>query len=217
MTHSEAHAPVSSDSSMQTAQDAENQGSRVLKIDSTREYLPKPNPLMVAGGWLALVTITTSLLGCWAMPYNTKVKAPALVIPGTAQIESEPSPAVPAAAFLIQAWVPNDRINAIELGQLVQLRINSCPYPTYGILEGRVSHIAADTPAGAIATSEQPLSPPPQQRTFNSYKVLIQPEASSLEATGKKSCELRSGMEGRADILVGQERLLSFLMQKVRL
>lgn len=200
---------------MQTPSDAENQGSLVLKIDSTREFLPAPHLLMVSGGWLALLTLVTSLFGCWVTPYNTKVKAPALVRPEAPQLESNHSPA--AAAFAMQAWVPNDRINAIALGQRVQIRINSCPYPSYGILEGRVSHIATDTAAGAIAISEQPTSPSERQTTLNSYKVTIQPEASSLEAAGQKSCELRAGMEGRADIWVGQERLLSFLMQKASL
>lgn len=169
---------------------------------------------MVAGGWLALLTLVAVLLGCWATPYNAKVKAPALVRPRTAEQGGEPSLSSPPAAFEIQAWVPNDRINAIQLDQRVQLRVNSCPYSAYGVLEGRVSHIASDTPAGAALI--QPVGSNGGEYA-NAYQVTIQPEDPALAVAGQKSCELRAGMEGRADIWVGQARLLSFLMQKVRL
>lgn len=206
-----------SDAATQPASNAENQDSLTLKFDATREYLPAPNSLMVAGGWLALLTVVTSLMGCWLTPYNIKVKAPAQVRSSSQPAITDESAPSSQTAFFIQTWVPNENINSIEIDQLVQIKLDSCPYPSHGTFKGRVAYISADTIGGEISPQEPTNSPGDLPARLNSYKVSIQLETPLRQIAEKQSCRLKAGMEGQADIAVGQERLLTFLIRRIRL
>nr|MDZ8003340.1 HlyD family efflux transporter periplasmic adaptor subunit [Nostoc sp. DedSLP05]MDZ8100854.1 HlyD family efflux transporter periplasmic adaptor subunit [Nostoc sp. DedSLP01] len=122
---------------------------------------------------------------------------------------------VPSDASLeVKAAVsPQDR-SKLKPGQRVQMRVSACPYPDYGVLNGRVSRISEDTvkpPANAAAPDAE------QSRTAPAfYEVTIAPERRSL-GHRQHQCVIQSGMEGRVDIIAREETVLTFLLRKARL
>ncbi|MEG3941772.1 MULTISPECIES: HlyD family secretion protein [unclassified Microcoleus] len=124
--------------------------------------------------------------------------------------------------LVVKAKVTSQDIARIQIGQPVQIRISALPFPDYGTLKGTVSEIAPD----AIA---------PQNPANNSggsyYEVSIKPEQTyltKLQSTSRqffgnsqvnvpRQYSIQSGMEGRADIITGQQTVLTFILRKARL
>ncbi len=194
-------------SSLEPLPSSNPQGSRILQVHA-EEFLPSPHPLMVGGGWAALMTLGGVLAGCWFLPYTVKVKAPAIVRP---QEDSQ------AESLVVKAWIPNASVNQVHPGQPVQIRLRSCPYTDYGVLPGNVGAIASDTTGTHLTTQQQSAGLPPA--LVGHYEITIQPSRPQLEPVRQASspCPLRAGMEGRADIQIGQETMLKFLLRKTHL
>ncbi|MCF2145560.1 HlyD family secretion protein [Desmonostoc muscorum LEGE 12446] len=114
------------------------------------------------------------------------------------------------APVLIKAYVPAQDIDKVKPGQKVKMQVSACPYPDYGTLQGIVETIAPD--ALPIAKKSADSSVPQAV----AYEVSIQPQSLYL-ARGDRQCHLKSGMEGRADIISRQETVLQFILRKARL
>ena len=120
------------------------------------------------------------------------------------------------APLEIKASVASQDIDKVETGQEVQMRVSACPYPDYGTLSGTVNKIAPDSTKMQTdrAKAEPNMSEFPQAQS--TYSVIIQPNSLSLKAS-EKQCSIRSGMEGRADIISEEETVLAFILRKSRL
>jgi multidrug efflux pump subunit AcrA (membrane-fusion protein) len=141
----------------------------------------------------------------------------------TVQAGSAIAQIVPSGVpLVVKARVTSQDIAGIEIGQPVQIRISALPFPDYGTLKGTVSEIAPD----AIAPQN-----PANNLGGSYYEVSIKPEKTYLTRIesasgnffgGSQSNEprqyaIQSGMEGRADIITGQETVLTFVLRKARL
>ncbi|MBE9045172.1 HlyD family efflux transporter periplasmic adaptor subunit [Pleurocapsales cyanobacterium LEGE 10410] len=122
----------------------------------------------------------------------------------------------PSDAHLeIRALVASQDIDKVKKGRKVQMRVSACPYPDYGTLSGTVTAIAPDAsvpqgkPASAGGTNGS-------NQAESAYNVTVVPNSLSLNASSK-SCQIRSGMEGRADIISKEETVLTFILRKARL
>jgi multidrug efflux pump subunit AcrA (membrane-fusion protein) len=117
----------------------------------------------------------------------------------------------------IKAIVPGSDIDKIKVGQVVNMRVSSCPYTEYGVLNGKVTEVASDASnngnsmEGRALTKESGANNPP------TYSVTIKPETLQLGVEGKTKCQIRSGMEGRTDIISKEETAFQFMMKKARL
>ncbi len=105
------------------------------------------------------------------------------------------------------ALVAEKDISRIEMDQQVHLQIAVYPFREYGILKGRVKRISLNGNAPQASA---------RQTSKAYYEVLIQPENSYL-VKGNHQYSIYSGMEGTADILVTQERLLGWVLKKAKL
>ncbi|MBW4676814.1 MAG: HlyD family secretion protein [Desmonostoc geniculatum HA4340-LM1] len=114
------------------------------------------------------------------------------------------------APVLIKAYVPAQDIDKVKPGQKVKMQVSACPYPDYGTLQGIVETIAPDALPIAKKSADSRV---PQAVA---YEVSIQPQTLYL-ARGDRQCHLKSGMEGRADIISRQETVLQFILRKARL
>jgi len=108
--------------------------------------------------------------------------------------------------LIVQAGVDQADINRIEIGQAVNVRIDSCPYTDYGLLPGQVTAISPDA---------QPLEGG-QAETEAFYRVEIVPEGRSLQSSNR-TCHLQSGMQSRADIITQKETILTSMLRRLRL
>ena len=114
------------------------------------------------------------------------------------------------APLIIKAHVSAKDIDKIKIGQAVQMQVSSCPYPDYGTLKGTVKTIAPDV----IATTQNNyIISTPQLAT---YEINIDPQNLFL-GKGDRLCYLKSGMEGRADIISQQETVMQFILRKSKL
>jgi multidrug efflux pump subunit AcrA (membrane-fusion protein) len=115
----------------------------------------------------------------------------------------------------IKALVAIADIGKVNVAQKVQMRVSACPYTDHGLLNGKVTQIAADAKQlekGTEATS------PGGGANNASYEVTIQPDTLVVgNSNSKTKCQIRSGMEGRAEIISKEETVFRFLLRKARL
>jgi multidrug efflux pump subunit AcrA (membrane-fusion protein) len=143
------------------------------------------------------------------MKYQTTVNVPAIVATSTS---TAPNP------LQLKAVVSANNINQIRIGQGVQIRISGCPYTDYGTLQGTVAQIMSkplQTQMNSTSTTI-PNYPSPLSVDVPVYEITIAPQQRVLRK-GEYQCQLRSGMDGRADIGSGEETVLQFLLRKARL
>lgn len=126
-----------------------------------------------------------------------------------------------AAPLVVKARVATQDIDKVLVNQKVQLRVNACPYPDYGTLNGIVTAISPDV----VALSNSPdtiaaSTPIPQNANVNSaashFEVTIQPEKLVL-SRGERQCRIQAGLEIEANIISKEETALQFLLRKTRL
>jgi HlyD family secretion protein len=119
---------------------------------------------------------------------------------------------VPDSAYLvIKAIIPTAEINKIAIGQKVQLRVDACPYPDYGIAKGTVKTISPDAIISQSKDTTTTNSP-----GISYFEITIQPESNSFGINGQK-CLLQSGMNTTADIISREETALQFMLRKARI
>ncbi len=120
-------------------------------------------------------------------------------------------------SLVIQALVPAQEIDKVEIDRPVQMKVSACPYPDYGTLKGVVKDIAPDSisPQDNSASSDSStISSQNLEASF--YQVAIEPETLAL-GKGNNHCRIQLGMEGQADIIAQEETVLQFLLRKSRL
>lgn len=88
----------------------------------------------------------------------------------------------------------------IAPGQSARVRLTAYDYQLYGILEGKVERISADT------FTDQ------KERTF--YKVLVQTDQTFIENDGKRY-PILPGMVANVDILTGQKSVLDYVLSPI--
>jgi HlyD family secretion protein len=131
--------------------------------------------------------------------------------PGQAVHQSEPiAEIVPQnTPLVIKAMVPVAEIKKVAVGQVVQLRVDACPYPDYGTLKGIVKTLSPD----AIIPQTNNISTPSSGVGY--YEATIKPE--NLSFGNHHKCLIQPGMDAKADIISKEETVLQFMLRKARL
>lgn len=112
---------------------------------------------------------------------------------------------------MVQVRVPSRDVGMIKSKQTAYLRVTGCPYPDYGVLKAKVTHISADT-----VLSEGGKDQPQTNTGPGLFQVSLEPEGRSLRA-GDRLCSLRHGMDVQAEIITRRTTVLGFLFTKLRL
>ena len=106
---------------------------------------------------------------------------------------------------LVELRVKPADIGFTKVGQDVEIKLSAYDYTVYGSLHGKVQTLSpdalGDADRGAVAAGDA---------TW--YRALVRADASSLKAGGKALLVL-PGMQGSAEIRVGQRSVLSFLLR----
>lgn len=113
-----------------------------------------------------------------------------------------------------EVWVSNEDIGFIRKGQNVKLKLAAFPFQKYGMVDGQVEFVAADSAdtntggnqsANDKATKTQPLL----------YKALVTLDAMHLAMDGERF-SFEPGMQVSAEILLGQRTVMEYLLSPVR-
>jgi multidrug efflux pump subunit AcrA (membrane-fusion protein) len=110
----------------------------------------------------------------------------------------------------VKAFVALADIGKVNIGQPIQMRVSACPYTENGILTGKVIDVSADAKSIDKSTASS------LAQSTNIYEVTVEPATTNI-GIGKSTCKMRSGMEGRVDIITKEETVLTFMLNKARL
>jgi len=112
-----------------------------------------------------------------------------------------------------EVWVKNDDIGFVREAQPVKVKLASFSFQKYGMLEGTVAQVSADSAeqgAGAAA----PGTPKPPAQAL-AYRTLVNLKTQTLNADGVKY-RLTPGMQVAAEIHLGTRTVLEYLLSPVR-
>jgi hemolysin D len=113
-----------------------------------------------------------------------------------------------------EVWLTNEDIGFVKKGQQVKLKFAAFPFQKYGMVQGTVEHIGADS-VDTAAASGNAASEKPAAGSALTYKALVALKAARLEADGERF-PLSAGMQANAEILLGTRTVLEYLLSPVQ-
>lgn len=128
-----------------------------------------------------------------------------VVQPGTVLLTLVPKD----EALRAEVWVSNEDIGFVRQGLPVKLKFAAFPFHKYGMIDGTVEHVSADSADSSnndkAADKARPLV----------YKALVALNSMRLEMDGKQFA-LAAGMQANAEILLGTRTIAEYLLSPVR-
>jgi len=113
-----------------------------------------------------------------------------------------------------EVWVSNEDIGFVRKGQPVKIKLAAFPFQKYGMVEGTVEHVSADSADNNTSNSpnltDKSAKTPPLV-----YKALVALKAMHLEMDGERF-QLGAGMQASAEILLGRRTVMEYLLSPVR-
>jgi multidrug resistance efflux pump len=106
------------------------------------------------------------------------------------------------AGFRFEAAVPSEEVGHLRVGMPVQIKLDAYDYQRYGTLEGTVCFVSPDS--GVEGGQKAAL-----------YTVKVAVPRDEL-GRGTYRGRVKLGMAGQAEIVTGQESVLSLLVRRVR-
>jgi multidrug efflux pump subunit AcrA (membrane-fusion protein) len=103
--------------------------------------------------------------------------------------------------FRFEVYVPSEEVGRLKVGMPVRLKLDAFDYQRYGTVTGTVCSISADS---SVADGGHVV-----------YAVKIAVEGDEL-GRGEFRGRVKLGMGGQAEIVTGQETLLSLFVKKIR-
>lgn len=116
--------------------------------------------------------------------------------------------------LILKAMIPTAEIAKVAANQKVQLRLDACPYPDYGTLNGTVSTISPD--AITSQNNNTTGTPTAANNAVSYFEATIQPESLSFK-NHNQTCTIQAGMNAKADIISKEETALQYMLRKARL
>lgn len=113
-----------------------------------------------------------------------------------------------------EVWVSNEDIGFVREGQKVKVKLMAFPFQKYGMVEGRVEHVSADSVDGNTANGS-PQKDASGKQGPPLYKALVGLKAMQLEMDGERF-DLGAGMQASAEILLGTRTVLEYLLSPVQ-
>jgi HlyD family secretion protein len=165
---------------------------------------------------LAKQTHRRSLLELKA-PQDSVVKdlathtAGTVVQPGTVLLTLVPK----EETLRAEVWVSNDDIGFVRKGQSVKLKFAAFPFQKYGMVEGVVEHVSADSADSNTSNGTAPNERSQPKKEPLVYKALIALKSMALEMDGERFV-LTAGMQSNAEILLGTRTVMEYLLSPVR-
>jgi HlyD family secretion protein len=130
----------------------------------------------------------------------------AVVQPGAVLLNIVPKKEPLFAEFAIR----NEDVGFVAPGQSVKVKLQAYPFQKYGMLDGRVEVVSADSLANEPQKAEA------QGQSPQSYKALIRLAGQELRAPDGEMLKLAPGMVVEAEINQGHRTVLEYLLSPVQ-
>jgi hemolysin D len=117
---------------------------------------------------------------------------------------------VPAGEQLrAEVWISNEDVGFVHAGQTAKVKLAAFTFQKYGMLDGRVARVSADSSERGAAGGAR------AERPHAAYKTLVDLDAQHLDADGRRY-ELTPGMQVTAEVKLGSRTVLQYLLSPVR-
>jgi membrane fusion protein, hemolysin D len=134
-----------------------------------------------------------------------------VVSPGTVLLSIVPD----NEPLVAEVMVKNDDVGFVYPHQKVKVKLAPYPFEEYGMLDGEVSRIDADSdPQSQQSSNSSGQSRSAQQTQPSVYKAIITLDSQALDAEGKQF-KLAPGMQVVAEINQGSRTVMQFLLSPV--
>src|SRR3954470_13648073 len=110
-----------------------------------------------------------------------------------------------------EVWVTNLDRGFVHAGQIVKVKVAPYPFQKYGMVEGVVIHVGADSTEQSANESGAEAKAPPTHR----FRSLVELKSQYLDAAGVKH-RLSPGMQVDAEIKLGDRTVLEYVLSPVR-
>lgn len=135
-----------------------------------------------------------------------------VVSPGTVLMSLVPSGDVMQAEVMIK----NEDVGFVHPGQHVKIKLIAYPFQKYGMLEGSVMNISADSMQGQTTAQGIPADKSEQSQASSlTYKALIKLDTQYLSLE-EKHFDLTSGMQVTAEIHLGKRTVMEYLLSPIQ-
>lgn len=116
-----------------------------------------------------------------------------------------------------EVWVKNQDAGFVHPGQHVKLKLTAYPFQKYGMVDGEVINVSADSTEHPNAKQNQADTATDSETNNNSfaYKAIIKLKQQTLEVD-QDSLKLSSGMQVAAEIKLVDQTVLEYLLSPVR-
>jgi len=114
-----------------------------------------------------------------------------------------------------EVWVSNEDIGFVRQGQPVKLKFAAFPFQKYGMVDGTVEYISADSADNNTGNGNSPNDKAPARNQPLLYKALVTLKAMLLDMDGEQF-QLSAGMQSNAEILLGTRTVAEYLLSPVR-
>ena len=133
-----------------------------------------------------------------------------VVTPGTILMTVVPN----GEALIAEVQIKNADSGFIHTNQPVKVKIASYPFQKYGMLEGEVTHLGADS-TDTVGGRPEELNPENRINVQSNYKAHVKLKSQTLIAQGEKF-DLRPGMQVIAEIHLGERTIMEYLLSPVQ-
>ena len=110
--------------------------------------------------------------------------------------------------LLAEVWLQNHDAGFVRAGQPAKLKLAAFPFQRYGMLEGRVLRISADS-------SDRSAGEPGRQPSTYAYRALVELARQELRA-GEAAHPLLPGMQLSAEIRLAERSVLEYLLSPLQ-
>lgn len=117
-----------------------------------------------------------------------------------------------------EIMIKNEDVGFVHPGQEVKIKLTAYPFQKYGMIEGEVIHVGADSIQSQqpqMDTSSNSNSAPQQQTMIMNYKALIKLNAQQIHLDDK-ILNLTSGMQTVCEIHLGKRTVMEYLLSPVQ-
>lgn len=113
-----------------------------------------------------------------------------------------------------EVWVTNQDRGFVRPGQPVRVKLVAFPFQKYGMVQGTVETVSADSSdIAAAGTQPQPLKSVVDSQS--GYKTLVALDSMTIDVDGQPQ-PLAVGLQVSAEIIIGQRTVLEYLLSPVR-